>query len=245
MEASFNITDLQQLADTLALPEGIITDPTLTAPIAAQVQKSLESCRQGVEKLEKRLAKIKSAPSPAGLREKAENQFRKALYPFKESTLAKLRETVSELRNNLSLALHVLQIPLGTTAVQKLNELQTDVTALNQSFEAIRLDGYNERIHRWLLPPDPSSNHNTARRKWQPKTGTWFIDGDSFPGWRIRPNTFLWLHGIRESFMLSCIVLRYVRRPNLLKQLAAERLFYARLSFKRSCNIATRIQPTP
>jgi hypothetical protein len=55
-----------------------------------------------------------------------------------------------------------------------------------------------QKIHQWLSPPDPSSNHNTACKKRQQTTGSWFIRGDQFAEWKISSNTFLWLHGIRR-----------------------------------------------
>lgn len=59
-------------------------------------------------------------------------------------------------------------------------------------------DKRREKIHQWLSPPDPSSNHNAARKKWQPTTGAWFVEGEEFEKWKASPNSVLWLHGIRK-----------------------------------------------
>ncbi|KAI9838025.1 MAG: hypothetical protein M1819_006179 [Sarea resinae] len=78
----------------------------------AVVIESLESCRRGIECLEKKLKQIEEVPRPE-LSAKIRSQVQRALYPFKESTLAKLREIVSDLRANLKLAL----IELGFSIV--------------------------------------------------------------------------------------------------------------------------------
>ena len=74
------------------------------------VEDSIASCSNGIGVLKKKLEKVKNVESPPTLREYLKSQARRMIYPFKESTLAKLRETVSELRQNLGLAIHTLQL---------------------------------------------------------------------------------------------------------------------------------------
>jgi NACHT domain len=57
-------------------------------------------------------------------------------------------------------------------------------------------DNHYEKIHRWLSAPDPSSNHNEARKEWRATTGEWFIGSRQFTDWKSKPDSFLWLHGI-------------------------------------------------
>ena len=56
-----------------------------------------------------------------------------------------------------------------------------------------------DKIIQWLAAPLPSSNHNNAMKKRQPGTGEWFTQSKDFVDWRIEINSFIWLHGIRES----------------------------------------------
>ncbi len=60
-------------------------------------------------------------------------------------------------------------------------------------------DDRRKKIHQWLSPPDPSSNHDAACKKRQPTTGAWFVEGPQFEEWKINPNSFVWLHGIRKD----------------------------------------------
>ena len=55
-----------------------------------------------------------------------------------------------------------------------------------------------ETIHKWLSPPDPSTNHNIACGTHHKKTATWFFEGSIFQGWKST-GSFLWIHGKRLS----------------------------------------------
>jgi ankyrin repeat domain-containing protein 50 len=56
-----------------------------------------------------------------------------------------------------------------------------------------------EDIQRWLSPPDPWKNHNTARESRNKGTSTWFLEGTTFAKWKSPgPDSLLWIHGKRE-----------------------------------------------
>ena len=59
-----------------------------------------------------------------------------------------------------------------------------------------------ENIHRWLSPPDPSTNHNIACGTHHKKTATWFFQGSIFQDWKST-GSLLWIHGKRLSRPLS------------------------------------------
>jgi hypothetical protein len=61
-------------------------------------------------------------------------------------------------------------------------------------------DELRRTIHLWLSAPDPSSNHNDARKKHQPTTGLWFIKDNKFEQWKCKLNSFIWLHGIHMFY---------------------------------------------
>jgi hypothetical protein len=53
-----------------------------------------------------------------------------------------------------------------------------------------------EKLKRWLSPPDPWSNHNIARNAHHRDTATWFIQGDTFEEWKST-GSLLWVNGLR------------------------------------------------
>jgi hypothetical protein len=53
-----------------------------------------------------------------------------------------------------------------------------------------------ESIHRWLSPPDPSTNHNIACGTHHKKTAMWFFQGNIYREWKSK-GSLLWIHGKR------------------------------------------------
>jgi len=56
-----------------------------------------------------------------------------------------------------------------------------------------------KNFRRWLSPPDPWENHNTAHKCRHHGTAEWFIRGSVFSKWKI-PSTgsLLWIRGKRQ-----------------------------------------------
>src|SRR6266576_3221003 len=59
-----------------------------------------------------------------------------------------------------------------------------------------------ESAHKWLSPPDPSTNHNIACGTHHKKTATWFFQGRIYQEWKAT-GSLLWIHGKRSSVPLS------------------------------------------
>ena len=53
-----------------------------------------------------------------------------------------------------------------------------------------------QNLRRWLSPPDPSTNHNIARRAHHEGTATWLFQGSIYNEWKSTPS-LLWVHGKR------------------------------------------------
>src|SRR6267154_2527433 len=58
-----------------------------------------------------------------------------------------------------------------------------------------------ETTHKWLSPPDPSTNHNIACGTHHKKTATWFFQGRIYQEWKAT-GSLLWIHGKRLSVPL-------------------------------------------
>jgi hypothetical protein len=63
-----------------------------------------------------------------------------------------------------------------------------------------------EKQQKWLSPPDPSTNHNIARKAHHKGTASWFFQGSIFEQWKSS-SSLLWIHGKRTSFQLSTSLL--------------------------------------
>lgn len=71
----------------------------------SSVKSTMLQCEAEVKALEKKLAKIRSYGSPADWWEKTKDMGQRLKYPFKQSTLAKVREMASDLNAHLGTAL--------------------------------------------------------------------------------------------------------------------------------------------
>jgi hypothetical protein len=70
-----------------------------------------------------------------------------------------------------------------------------------------------DSLLRWLSPPNPSVNHNIARKAHHDGTTQWFFEGSIFNRWKSN-GSFLWVHGKRVSFLTFTM-----RRPLIISLL--------------------------
>lgn len=56
-----------------------------------------------------------------------------------------------------------------------------------------------ESLRRWVMPPDPATNHNIACDMCLTGTAEWFLQGNILPEWKST-GSFLWIHGKRRLF---------------------------------------------
>lgn len=100
---------VEALAKTFKMIEITVQGHQLTREISERVTEGVTSCETGVNSLRKRLDKIRTTQVNYS-ENRLRPQFRRALYPFQEGTLLKLCKTISDLRDNLSLAISTLQL---------------------------------------------------------------------------------------------------------------------------------------
>ena len=102
----------------------------------------------------------------------------------------------------------ILNCPDGKEANQVMKQTANDVDQLKRSpsfnvtsteYRVLHIISENqllENIHKWLSPPDPSTNHNIACDTHHKKTATWFFQGSIFHKWKST-GSLLWIHGKR------------------------------------------------
>jgi hypothetical protein len=58
-------------------------------------------------------------------------------------------------------------------------------------------------LQKWLSPPDPSINLNTARKAYHQGTAAWFTQGSIFNRWKSEGSeSMLWINGKRTFLLL-------------------------------------------
>ena len=103
-------SSIETLAKTLILLDSVIKNGVFEQQIVKNVEKSILATATGLTSLKKKLDKIKVSHQEDKWTEKTKGSFRRAIYPLKLSVLVKLKELASELRDDLALALNVLQM---------------------------------------------------------------------------------------------------------------------------------------
>ena len=103
-------SSIETLAKTLILLDSVIKNGVFDRQIVQNVEKSILATTTGLTSLKKKLDKIKFSHQEDKWTEKAKGSFRRAIYPLKQSVLVKLKELANELRDDLTLALSVLQM---------------------------------------------------------------------------------------------------------------------------------------
>ena len=207
---------IEELSKTLKLLAVATDSKEFNGDIVDRIRNSIESSTESLRNLEHKLNKVRVVALQDGWKDKAKAQFRRALYPFKESTLAKLRELSSEARDNLSLALNVLQIDASAVSLKKLDSLvqqtanvSTNVDFLKQQFtsvsanvndivgstretarriEGLALNASSKELRAWLSGHyDPSQKQDETWRERHPDTGQWFLQSQKFRAWLEGP----------------------------------------------------------
>ena len=103
-------TSIETLAKTLILLESVIKNGVFDQQIVKNVEKSILATATGLTSLKKKLDKIKFSNQEDKWTEKTRGSFRRVIYPLKQSVLVKLKELANELRDDLALAMSVLQM---------------------------------------------------------------------------------------------------------------------------------------
>jgi uncharacterized protein YoxC len=80
-----------------------------------------------------------------------------------------------------------------------------------------------DSLLRWLSPPNPSVNHNIARKAHHDGSTRWFFEGSIFNQWKST-SSFLWVHGKRVLFLTFTM-----RRPLIISH------FYS--GFRKKCSL--------
>jgi hypothetical protein len=103
---------LDSLSETLKILSKTIHPPArFDDTTKDSVEKNVNRTDGAVGKLKGELGKIQDTePIQSGVRSTMRRHVRRALYPFIEETLSKIKRFVSEARQNLDFALQVLQV---------------------------------------------------------------------------------------------------------------------------------------
>lgn len=151
------------------------------------IEKLVPDCEEVIHELQEEAQKFVVKPADS-LAAKARATVHKAAYPFRQSTLLKLEESIQVAISHLSLALQMLQ-------QKTIDHIQNDMDDTKILLQLVRSDQASQKIRRWLNAPDATINYNETYKNWQPGTGNWLVKGPLFQCWLVQPSSILWLKG--------------------------------------------------
>ena len=148
-------------------------------------QPILKQCEQALGDLSDILKT--ACPKEGDNRSKRIWKGAKTVFNGRDSQVQKLLEII---RNNLKL-LEQKEIYVIGDKLDELHVLQIDLSEL---LTAQKSDQFR-KIRAWLSPPDPETNHVSARKRHEPQTGTWLLQADQYQRWKAGLASPLWLYG--------------------------------------------------
>ena len=203
---------VDDLSRTLALLRALLDCNDLDEEKKERVKRCLYSSEERLAKLSRKSQKLRKYGQPEGVRQKAWTELQRAWYPFRASTLARLREIVADVLERLKLAIDILQLDVSTTSQRTLKSVAADtsnlvsrtvaiatsvahVSAHTQQILDLQQSDQFKKIKAWLSPPDPWVTHASARQRHEPHTGSWLLQSDRYQEWKTGQIRHLWLYG--------------------------------------------------
>lgn len=158
---------------------------------------------QQFEQTLQRLAKKLRVPS------NSRKLFSAIDWPFKQDEVTELLTSLERQKSLFLFAQQNDHMALSRAIKDDVAVTSQKVEKMGLEFAQVQIGELRERIHRWLDPPDPSTNYNKALKARFADTGSWFTQSDTFTRWKTTPGSFLWLHGIPgcgKSVLSSSII---------------------------------------
>ncbi|KAH0553118.1 hypothetical protein GP486_006694 [Trichoglossum hirsutum] len=162
----------------------------------------LEGCGQALATLDS-LFPAAECKSPDSKRRKTLLSLKNLAWPLKQSKARKLLEDIGRYKESICLT-------LTTESVHDIKTIKCGV----QRLDDVLSDEQHERILKWLIATDPSSNHVAACNLHEPHTGTWLTRSPDYKRWMEGSIRFLWLHGIPGSgkTVLTSFIIEEVKK---------------------------------
>jgi hypothetical protein len=198
-----------------------------------RVDTCVKGCEDALLKLDEKRRSLQEYSQPQGLRQKMRSGLQRSWYPFRKETLAALKGSVTDVQERLKLALQVLQLDVGTELQREVlrlmsqTKMQIDslaqIAAQNQRILDAQQSDEFRKIVAWLAPPDPGTNHDTARQRHESQTGQWLLQSSQYRSWKTGAVSHLWMHGKAGcGKTILCSTERKQSDSDLLRSLVAQ-----------------------
>ncbi|KAN0126986.1 Ankyrin repeat-containing domain protein [Russula decolorans] len=118
-------------------------------------------------------------------------------------TATQTMEVVYGLFNNMKVVMND-----GKASIDHIREALVTMQKISDDLNKMKRNKLRRKIQKWLSPPDPSLNHNTACEAHHNGTAAWFLEGATYNEWKAT-GSLLWTHGnpgSGKSILCSSII---------------------------------------
>lgn len=195
---------ITELSKTLTILKTTLREE-LDQERVGRVNTCVRGCEDALLKLDEKRYSLQKYSQPEGLRQKMRLGLQRSWYPFRREILAALKESVTDVQERLKLALQVLQLEKGTESQKLVLRLMSQATRQSDSVAQIAVQNQRildaqqsdefRKIVTWLAPPDPGTNHDTARQRHESHTGEWLLKSSQYRSWKTGLVNHLWMYG--------------------------------------------------
>jgi hypothetical protein len=195
------ITDLSK---TLTILKSML-EQDIDEERVGRVSTCVKDCEDAILRLEEKRRSLQRHSHREGLRQKLRAELERSWYPFRKETIKALEASVTRIQERLKLALQVLQLDVDTESQKLVLRLLSQTASQSASTAQIAaqnqrlLDGQQSdefrKIVVWLAPPDPGTNHDTARQRHESQTGDWLLKSSQYQSWKTGAVSHLWMYG--------------------------------------------------
>ncbi|KAK6599107.1 ankyrin repeat protein [Botrytis cinerea] len=183
--------DIQRLYNSIKNLESVLRSvDDLLRTFSINIQASLENktgtlslCKAELDGIKKELDAFSKQQNHIG-------KLKSLIWPFKKKDVDKHVDFIDKHKHDLMLAFGVENLHISLRYHGILEDIRSEIGAAKSDKE-------RRQIIKWLAEslPNPSTEHDIARKKCQKGTGSWLKDGDSLKIWSKTGNSFLWLNG--------------------------------------------------
>ncbi|TEY71675.1 hypothetical protein BOTCAL_0088g00070 [Botryotinia calthae] len=197
--------DIQRLYNSIKNLESVLKSvDDLPRTLSINIQALLENktgtlslCKAELDGIKKELDTFSKQQNHIG-------KLKSLIWPFKKKGVDKHVHFIDKHKHDLMLSFGVENLHISLRHHDILGDIQREIRAAQGDKE-------RSQIIEWIAKslPDPSTEHNIAREKFQEGTGSWLIDGDHLKTWSKTNNSFLWLNGgagAGKSILCSTVI---------------------------------------
>ncbi|RYN79266.1 hypothetical protein AA0120_g10790 [Alternaria tenuissima] len=132
-----SLTRITKIFEHLA---SLLRAPVLDSALVSTICGNVKECEEKIKELEQILKRFKKEGTPASTYEKLKLKSRRALYPFRASTILSISELVEDMKDDLSIALQLLSIDTNVSSSVKLDTIENHVLTFGSKIDAVSRD---------------------------------------------------------------------------------------------------------